>query len=188
MSTTEELGQEESPEPSGAVEGANAQPEVKPSRKKAARKPKPKAEVQTDSESGLFGMSKDDLVAAVGRLCGKEAGDISAFNKPKAIAFLQERIAEGNFTEKDVLPMPRSKKKGENSVRKASSNGTRERYTEDMKIKVLAKENPRRPGTGRFNRFNKYRTGMTVGEVLKKIGGNRSGLRRDVEEGLIRVS
>lgn len=62
-------------------------------------------------------------------------------------------------------------------------------YAEDAKIKVLAKENPRRGEAAK--RFEIYKTGMTVGEYTKKIGSRAEALvhlRWDVNKGHISVS
>jgi hypothetical protein len=57
-------------------------------------------------------------------------------------------------------------------VAKAKANGTGTRgrkpaFGRDAKIKLLAKENPHRPGTKCFKMFAKYKDGMTIGDVIK---------------------
>lgn len=59
-------------------------------------------------------------------------------------------------------------------------------FEDTQKIKVLAKENPRREGTGRFKRFAKYKNGMTVAEA-RKLGIKGRHLAFDMEEKLITV-
>lgn len=59
--------------------------------------------------------------------------------------------------------------------------------TEDARvITVLAKENPKRPGSKAHARFALYRTGMTVGEWLE-AGGTMSCLAYDLEHEFIEV-
>lgn len=43
----------------------------------------------------------------------------------------------------------------------------RAKFSDDAKIKLLAKENPRRKGTEAYERFAKFKDGMTVGEFVK---------------------
>lgn len=61
-------------------------------------------------------------------------------------------------------------------------------FAEDAKIKVLAKENPRRGEAAK--RFEIYKDGMTVAEYTKKIGSRAEALvhlRWDVNKGHITV-
>lgn len=57
----------------------------------------------------------------------------------------------------------------------------------DGKIKVLAKENPKRKGSEAYKRFAKYVTGMTVAEALKK-GVTSADIAYDKKHGFISVS
>lgn len=43
----------------------------------------------------------------------------------------------------------------------------RAKFSDDAKIKLLVKENPRREGTEAHARFAKFKDGMTVGEFIK---------------------
>ncbi len=49
----------------------------------------------------------------------------------------------------------------------AGSKGRRAKYSDDAKITLLVKENPRRKGTVAYDKFSKFRSGMTVGEFMK---------------------
>ena len=59
-------------------------------------------------------------------------------------------------------------------------------YASDATITVLVEENPHRVGSGRYRRWSKYRTGMTVAEALK-AGLNRANLRWSVLDGHISI-
>lgn len=61
---------------------------------------------------------------------------------------------------------------------------------DEAHIKVLAKKNPRREGTGRYRRFECYSGSPTVKAVLQKRvkGVNRRGIRRDIQDGLISLT
>ncbi len=54
------------------------------------------------------------------------------------------------------------------------------------RIKVLAKENPKRVGSASRERFSLYRNGMSVTEFLK-AGGSRADIRWDIKHGFIEV-
>ncbi|MEI9930103.1 MAG: hypothetical protein WDM89_06005 [Rhizomicrobium sp.] len=41
------------------------------------------------------------------------------------------------------------------------------KFSDDAKITVLVKENPRRKGTVAYEKFSKFKSGMTVGEFIK---------------------
>lgn len=53
-------------------------------------------------------------------------------------------------------------------------------------IRLLAKTNPKRPGSAAHARFQFYRDGMTVADYLT-AGGQRLDLRYDADHGFIRV-
>ncbi len=48
-----------------------------------------------------------------------------------------------------------------------ASKGRRAKFSDDAKITLLVKENPRRKGTVAYDKFAKFRNGMTVGEFIK---------------------
>jgi hypothetical protein len=55
----------------------------------------------------------------------------------------------------------------------------------DMRIiTVLAKENPKRPGTACYNRFNLYKNGMKVSDYLA-AGGQRGDIPWDAKRKFI---
>jgi hypothetical protein len=43
----------------------------------------------------------------------------------------------------------------------------RAKFSDDAKIKLLVTENPRRKGTVAYDKFSKFKDGMTVGEFIK---------------------
>lgn len=57
---------------------------------------------------------------------------------------------------------------------------------DNRKIKVIAKENPKREGSASYDRFEIYENGMTVDE-FKEAGGTAADLRHDEEKGFISV-
>lgn len=71
---------------------------------------------------------------------------------------------------------PAAKKKAKKAVKKvakkavkkaASGKGRRAKFSDDAKITLLVKENPRRKGTVAYDKFAKFKSGMTVGEFMK---------------------
>ena len=72
-------------------------------------------------------------------------------------------------------------------VRTPERRGHGPLYPSDARITVLVEENPHRVGSGRYRRWSKYRTGMTVAEALK-AGLNRANLRWSVLDGHISIS
>jgi hypothetical protein len=61
------------------------------------------------------------------------------------------------------------------------------KYTDDMAIKVLAKENPYREGSKKAEQFALLKSGMTVRDFIKK-GGTRGRLSAMVKFGRISVA
>ena len=82
----------------------------------------------------------------------------------------------------------KAKKKPTGDAKSATtkSAGKQGAVSRDAKITVIAKSNPRRPGTKVHRRFAFYKTGMTVGEFLKK-GGTMGSVRGDLRRGNIRI-
>jgi hypothetical protein len=50
---------------------------------------------------------------------------------------------------------------------KKAAPPARAKFSDDAKIKLIAKENPRRKGTIAYEKFAKFKDGMTVGEFVK---------------------
>jgi hypothetical protein len=65
--------------------------------------------------------------------------------------------------------------------------GRRSKFTPESTITLVAKENPKRPGSAAHTRFAFYRTGQTVQQFLDK-GGWLADIRWDEKMGFIRVS
>jgi hypothetical protein len=61
-------------------------------------------------------------------------------------------------------PAPAAKKKA--PAKKAAAVG-RAKFSDTAKITVLVKDNPRRKGTVAYEKFSKFKSGMTVGEFIK---------------------
>jgi hypothetical protein len=64
---------------------------------------------------------------------------------------------------------------------------TRTSFQPNQKIKVLAKENPRREKTTGWKNFRLYKTGMSIEAYVGK-GGLMSKLLTDVKRGSVAVS
>lgn len=94
--------------------------------------------------------------------------------KPKKTASKEEP--------KSVKAPVASKKK----VKAAAKRGRQSQFALDARIKMLVKDNPHRPGTGRFKRWAKYKNNMTVAEALK-AGFNADNLRYSVADGHIKI-
>jgi hypothetical protein len=56
-----------------------------------------------------------------------------------------------------------------------------------MIIRLVATANPRKPGTAAFDRYAKYRDGMTVAEYLAAGDTSRGNVKCDVERGNIKL-
>lgn len=59
-------------------------------------------------------------------------------------------------------------------------------HPDTAKIYKVVTRNPKRPGTMAWEKWKKYRNGMTVRQYLNR-GGKRSTLRWDEERGLIQI-
>ena len=68
--------------------------------------------------------------------------------------------------------------------RRQTRRGRRSTIDHNARIKVLAKENPKRPGTGAAKRFAKYADGITVKTFLRK-GGKIEDVRWDRKQKFI---
>lgn len=129
--------------------------------------------------------------------------------KKKGPAALKKHLKEDAKASKQPAAQPKeqedmaAKKKGKKAAKPAAAkkpaaapvtkaNGKKKppvrvsAQGEDSKITLLVKENPKREGTNGFKAFAKYKTGMTVGDFLKK-GGTRADLRWDISHEYIRV-
>lgn len=101
----------------------------------------------------------------------------------------QEKVVESKSVKKSNGKKP-AKVKVEKKVSAKKSGETRGRkgtFPLDAKIKVLAKENPKRSGSAAAKRFSKYADGKTVAELLK-AGVQWGDLRWDSTHEHIRIS
>ena len=71
--------------------------------------------------------------------------------------------------------------------RTQGKRGRKPSTPDTAKITLLVKQNPRREGTKAHKRYSLYKSGMTVGEYLKK-GGSRGSLRKDVRLKRVKVA
>ena len=65
-----------------------------------------------------------------------------------------------------------------------SPTRSRSTYSNDARIRVLVSENPKRPGTASYDRFNLYNSSETVGQFLEN-GGTKGDLDWDTKKGFI---
>lgn len=75
-------------------------------------------------------------------------------------------------------------KKSPKPVAEKSGPGRKSAFSDDMKITVVAKENPKRAKAA--ERFALYKNGMTVGKYVK-AGGTMADIRWDVKQNFISV-
>lgn len=106
-----------------------------------------------------------------------------------AEAVAPEAETSHSTTEGEDTVAAKSKKKVSRSVKTSKANGAGRagRFKGDSKITLLAKENPKRKGTGGHRRFEKYKSGMTVADALK-AGLTRPDLLWDSKHGFIKIS
>ena len=76
----------------------------------------------------------------------------------------------------------KAKAKGEGKAKKEKTP----KAVDTRKIKILAKENPKREGTKAFKLFAKYTNGMTVADAVK-AGVKARIVRNDAKKGLIEI-
>lgn len=72
------------------------------------------------------------------------------------------------------------------AAEKAAPVGRKSRVDGDAKITVLVKENPKREGSGAYERFALYKTGMTVAKALE-VGVTAADLAYDSKHEYIRL-
>jgi hypothetical protein len=96
-----------------------------------------------------------------------------------AVAEKEKPVAKARVVAKAKVAAP---------AKAAKSNGdsSRTRLDPEAKIKILAKENPHREGSGRYKRWSKYRDGMTVAAALK-VGFNSGDIQHSVADGNIKL-
>lgn len=83
---------------------------------------------------------------------------------------------------------PKDKKPSKSAkASEGAKRGPKARFDETGKIKVLVAENPKRKGSESAARFDKYKTGQTVAQVLN-VGVTLRDLRWDVEAGFIEIA
>lgn len=115
-------------------------------------------------------------------------GAIAIVKKHKAAA-AKAKAAEDNKKAKKTAAKAKKAAKPAKTTKKTtakkapSSPGS---IALEAKITLLVKENPKREGTNGYKTFNKYKTGMTVEDFLKK-GGTRADLAWDLAHDFIKV-
>lgn len=124
---------------------------------------------------------------------GSEAKGDAAAEKGEGDAKPDKASKDAKNEEKSDMGKANGANKGRGSKKAAAAkstgpkkegSGARGRpgkFASDATIKFLVKENPHRPGTGRFKRWTKYKAGMTVAEALK-AGLNYGNLHHSVKD------
>jgi hypothetical protein len=85
---------------------------------------------------------------------------------------------------KKAAPVAEKSTKKAAPVAEKSGPGRKSAFSDDMKITVVAKENPKRAKAA--ERFALYKNGMTIGEYVK-AGGTVADIRWDVKQNFISV-
>ena len=85
---------------------------------------------------------------------------------------------------KKAAPVAEKSTKKAAPVAEKSGPGRKSAFSDDMKITVVAKENPKRAKAA--ERFALYKNGMTIGEYVK-AGGTMADIRWDVKQNFISV-
>lgn len=104
-------------------------------------------------------------------------------------------VLDGKFAPKEILDVMASKKKATKKAavakKSTTTNGEKRgragKFAPEAKIKVLAKENPKRAGSASFKRFALYEKSATVAEFLK-AGGTAGDLHYDSVHEYIKVA
>lgn len=104
--------------------------------------------------------------------------------KAKAEKTPAKAAKQGKGTKAEAKASKSSSKAGK--APKKEATGRPPLFQDGQKIKLLVKENPKREGTGAYERFAIYKNGMTVAQYLA-AGGKRSSLKYDTEHGFIEI-
>jgi hypothetical protein len=144
-------------------------------------------DVDAAAESEQEGDNEAAEAAASAKRASKKA-------KKPVVAAKPEKSAKSTQKEKETMPAKKTataapvaaKKKVANGAVAKAKAGRQSRLSETAKIKILVKENPHREGTGRFDRWRKYKEGMTVGQALK-AGLKPANLHYSVADGHIKI-
>jgi hypothetical protein len=67
----------------------------------------------------------------------------------------------------DTSTAPAKKPAAAAKKKAPAKKAARAKFSDDAKIKLLVTENPRRKGTVAYDKFAKFKDGMTVGEFIK---------------------
>jgi len=96
----------------------------------------------------------------------------------------QVEHGEGLEAQDQSTSEEQSKKSGKQTTGKSPIGN--KRFRDDQTIKVLAKENPKKEGSKSYDRFNLYKSDITVKQYVE-AGGKRDDLRWDSERGHIQI-
>lgn len=114
---------------------------------------------------------------------------LTLFHKEPVMAAptpVKTAAAEAAKPKANPAPKPAADPKEPKAPKAEGEATTRGKRIENRKIKVLVKDNPKRPSSASFQRFELYKTCKTTDEFLA-AGGYSADLRYDVEHEFIEL-
>lgn len=140
---------------------------------------------EADEEEGKADEESEEAEDEETETNEEEEGDMPATEESKKS---KKSAPPKKASGKKEKPAKKQAKNGhDNKAKSSEGRGRKSKFGPDMKITVLAKENPRRQGTAKYEMFKLYKTGMTVAEAKKK-GITSGNIATDVKRGNIKVS
>lgn len=98
-------------------------------------------------------------------------------DQERATSAAAARTTEQEGTEMAKKTGARKEKKEKTNGGETNGRGRRGRFTDEMKITVLADKNPKREGTRSADVFGCYRDGITVGKFVERVMALDGGTR-----------
>lgn len=111
----------------------------------------------------------------------KTAAQLNGAKKTRTVRSRNDATGHRSDVKKPAAKSPAKKATG-----KKAPPPRKARFTDEMKITVVAKENPKREGTAAHKAFARYKSGMTVAEAIK-AGVRRADLSYDTANGHITI-
>lgn len=153
------------------------------------------AEPMTAAEVGAKVQVTADAVLATLKKARSNAGiDFAVEDETAVISIVlpegvdSEAVWKAAAAEKPAKALRAAKEPREKPAKKAASNGsgTKTWYGDADVIKLVAKENPKKPGSASHDRFALYEDGMTCGKFIA-AGGSRADLSWDRSHEFIKI-
>lgn len=116
----------------------------------------------------------------------EEAEEASAGEQEQSVPKTAKKNGKAHATPKPKAEKPAKVAAAKPKKEAGAGRGRKGTFALDAKIKVLAKDNPKRKGSKAFKTFAKYKSNMTVAEAIK-AGINWSALRYDSAHEIISV-